>query len=117
MNHLPPKLIVALIVALVVLMSELASNTPTAATFLPIVYGLSQAIDAPALLFLVPVTLGASCGFMLPVGTPPNAIAFGTGYVTIRQMMRAGRWLDLIGIVLISLLMQTLGVWAFGIRD
>ena len=114
---LPQWMLITLIVALVVLMSELASNTPTAATFLPIVYGLSQAIDAPSLLFLVPVTLAASCGFMLPVGTPPNAIAFGTGYVTIRQMMRAGRWLDLIGIVLISLLMQTLGVWAFGIRD
>lgn len=113
----PPWLLVTLIIASVVLMSELASNTPTAATFLPIVYGLAQAIDAPPLSLLIPVTLGASCGFMLPVGTPPNAIAFGSGYVTIRQMMRAGFWLDLVGVLLISLLMQTLGVWVFQIHQ
>jgi solute carrier family 13 (sodium-dependent dicarboxylate transporter), member 2/3/5 len=63
----------------------------------------------------VPAIVAASCGFMLPVATPPNAIVFGTGHITMRQMMRAGLWLDLIGIILIPLATWTLGRWVLGV--
>ena len=55
-------------------------------------------------MLLVPATIGASCAFMMPVGTPPNAIVFGTGLVRIPQMLRAGIWLNVTGIVLIFVL-------------
>jgi sodium-dependent dicarboxylate transporter 2/3/5 len=59
-------------------------------------------LGVPPTLLLMPATIAASCAFMMPVGTPPNAIVFGTGLVGLPQMMKAGLWLNLCGIVLIS---------------
>lgn len=111
----PVILVVVVLVALVIFLTELTSNTATAATFLPVVGGLAIGIDMPVLLATIPVAIAATCAFMLPVATPPNAIAYGSGYVTIPQMMRAGLWLNLIGIVLVTLTAMTLAVWVFGI--
>jgi sodium-dependent dicarboxylate transporter 2/3/5 len=71
---------------------------------LPIVAALAPALGVPPGLLLVPVTMAASLAFMMPVGTPPNAIVFGTGLLTIPDMMRAGIWLNLAGIVVNTLL-------------
>ena len=65
---------------------------------------------------LRPVAIAATCAFMLPVATPPNAVAYGTGYVTIGQMIRGGLWLNIIGVVLITLVTLTLGVRVLGIQ-
>ncbi|WP_454084241.1 SLC13 family permease [Georgenia sp. Marseille-Q6866] len=111
----PVILVVVVLVALVIFLTELTSNTATAATFLPVVGGLAIGIDMPILLATIPVAIAATCAFMLPVATPPNAIAYGSGYVTIPQMMKAGLWLNLIGIVLVTLTAMTLAVWVFGI--
>ena len=62
-------------------------------------------------LLIVPAAVAASCAFMMPVATPPNAIVFGSGYVTISQMCRAGLWLNLIGIVLVTLMAFTVVQW------
>ena len=61
------------------------------------------------------MAIAATCAFMLPVATPPNAIAYGSGYVQIPQMAKAGLWLNLIGIVLITVATMTLAVWVFGL--
>jgi len=111
----PVILVVLVLVALVIFLTELTSNTATAATFLPVVGGLAIGIDMPVMLATIPVAIAATCAFMLPVATPPNAIAFGSGYVTIPQMLRGGIWLNLIGIVLITTTAMTLAVWVFGI--
>ena len=89
------------IITLMVFMSELTSNTAQVATMLPILAALGPALGVPASVLLVPATIAASCAFMMPVGTPPNAIVFGTGLVRMPQMIKAGFWLNLAGIALI----------------
>ena len=89
------------IIAIMVFMSELTSNTAQVATMLPILAALAPVLRIPAGVLLVPATIAASCAFMMPVGTPPNAIVFGTGLVRMPQMMKAGIWLNLTGILLI----------------
>jgi solute carrier family 13 (sodium-dependent dicarboxylate transporter), member 2/3/5 len=112
----PPLVVVIAVTAMIVLLTELTSNTPTAAAFLPILYGIAPRLDADPLLLLIPATLAASCAFMLPVATPPNAIVFGSGYVSIREMARAGIWLNVLAIVLVPLAVYLLGPWALGVR-
>lgn len=103
------------VVTLVVFLTELTSNTPTAATFLPILYGVAQSMSLDPMLLLVPATLAATCAFMLPVATPPNAIVFGSGHIEIRSMVKAGWWLNLLSIALISFWMWLVGTRVFGV--
>jgi sodium-dependent dicarboxylate transporter 2/3/5 len=102
LGHWPPWLVVGAIALVTVLFSELASNTATAAAFVPVVAALGTGLGLSPLALAVPVALAASCGFMLPVGTPPNAIAYATGRITIGQMVRAGLAIDLIGVVVVT---------------
>jgi sodium-dependent dicarboxylate transporter 2/3/5 len=91
------------VIALMVFMSELTSNTAQVATMLPILAALAPVLGVPPALLLLPATIAASCAFMMPVGTPPNAIVFGTGLVTVPQMCRAGFLLNVAGIVTVTL--------------
>lgn len=111
----PPLLMVFLVVAIMIVATALTSNTATTAAFLPVIGSLAVAIDQPVLLLTVPVAVAASADFMLPVGTPPNAIAYGSGLVSLPRMIRAGVWVDVLFAVLIPLLMWTVGRWAFGL--
>ncbi|MGI9291443.1 MAG: SLC13 family permease [Gammaproteobacteria bacterium] len=98
----PVWLIVLLLVAAVVFLTELTSNTATTATLLPVFLAVALGLDLPPLLILLPATFAASCAFMLPVATPPNAVVFGSGYLRVSQMSRAGLWLNVIAIFLIT---------------
>ncbi|MEZ4995790.1 MAG: SLC13 family permease [Saprospiraceae bacterium] len=89
-------------------MTEVMSNVALVTILLPVVGGIAVGIGINPLYACIPVTLAASCAFMLPMSTPPNAIVFASGYITIPQMMRAGIVLNLITIVLIALLSQTI---------
>lgn len=111
----PVWTIVLALTIVVIYLTELTSNTATCAALLPIAYAAALRMEISPLLFAVPVTLAASCAFMLPVATPPNAIVFGSGRVTMSQMMRAGGWLNIVGIVLVPLCTYTLGAWILGI--
>lgn len=110
---IPVVLVVVLVAAGVLMLTELTSNTATAATFLPLAGALALGLGLDPLLLAIPVALAASCAFMLPVATPPNAIAFGSGHVTVGQMMRGGVWVNLAALVLITLATTTLAVWVF----
>ncbi|MGP9536935.1 SLC13 family permease [Brachybacterium sp. AOP43-C2-M15] len=112
---LPVVLIVAIVAAGVLFLTELTSNTATAATFLPVATAVAVGIGIDPMLLAIPVAIAATCAFMLPVATPPNAIAYGSGYVTIPQMAKAGLWLNLIGIVLVTATTMSLAVWVFGL--
>jgi sodium-dependent dicarboxylate transporter 2/3/5 len=97
-----PLLVLVLIIAtVVVFLTEVTSNTATATVFMPIMIGLGATLGVAPLTLMATATLAASFAFMLPVATPPNAVVFGSGYVTIPQMSRAGLWLNLLGIVAI----------------
>jgi solute carrier family 13 (sodium-dependent dicarboxylate transporter), member 2/3/5 len=91
-------------VAVAVLASEIMSNTASAALLIPISASLAASLNIDPILLMVPVTIATSYGFMMPVGTPPNAIVFSSGYVTIPKMVRAGLPLDIIGILLVTAL-------------
>lgn len=98
-NHI---LLVIAITSLVIFLTELTSNVATTATLLPVVAALAVELGIDPLVLAVPVTIAASCAFMLPVATPPNAIVFSSGEIQIKEMMRAGFWLNLVSIVLVS---------------
>jgi sodium-dependent dicarboxylate transporter 2/3/5 len=107
-------LIVLVIVAIGVVFSEIISNTATAALLIPIAISLSSAISIDPLLLMIPLTIATSYGFIMPVGTPPNAIVFGSGYVTAPQMAKAGFPLDIIGIIIVTVLATLMVPWIFG---
>jgi sodium-dependent dicarboxylate transporter 2/3/5 len=93
---------------MIIFLTELTSNVATTATFMPVVGAIAIEAGIDPIVLLVPVTLAASCAFMLPVATPPNAIVFGSGLLTIPKMVRAGIALNIIGIVLVSAVALTL---------
>jgi sodium-dependent dicarboxylate transporter 2/3/5 len=113
---LPPVVIVLGVTALILFLTELTSNTATTATFLPVVAALALTLGENPLLLAVPAALAASCAFMLPVATPPNAIVFGAGHLSVPQMARAGFLLNLAGIVVITLLAYSLLLLVFGVE-
>jgi sodium-dependent dicarboxylate transporter 2/3/5 len=101
-------------VILVVVASELASNTASVSAILPIVIGIAQGAGISPIGPALAVTIAASLGFMLPVSTPPNAIAYSSGYLSAKQMIKAGVWIDIIGIIVVmaltSLILPLLGL-------
>ncbi|OLL87790.1 di- and tricarboxylate transporter [Pseudonocardia sp. Ae263_Ps1] len=113
---LPILLLVGAVVLIVLFLTEVTSNTATAATFIPVLGGVAIGIGADSMTLLIPAALAATCAFMLPVGTPPNAIVFGSGVVTIGQMARGGLTLNVVGVVLITLFAYLLGGWALGLQ-
>lgn len=100
---------------LIVFLTEITSNTATAAAFMPILASIALALGIDPLILVVPAAIGASCAFMLPVATPPNAIVYGSGYVTLPQMAKAGLWVNILMIVVITVLMYTMMGWVFGV--
>ena len=98
-----PWLVLAAVIGSVILISELASNVAVAAAFLPVVGAFAVAGGGSVLELAVPAGLAASCAFMLPVGTPPNALAFSQGVLTVRDMARAGWYLNLLAWGLLTL--------------
>lgn len=112
----PVWAVVLLVVTVIVLLTELTSNTATAAAFLPVLASMALGLGQNPLLFAVPATLAASCAFMLPVATPPNAIIYGSGEVTLPQMVRAGLWLNLVFALLVTLAAFTLVPLALGVE-
>ena len=95
-----PALALTLVVVLIIVFwTELSSNVATAATFMPVLAAMAAATGLPVLDLVAPAAIAASCGFMLPVGTAPNAIVFGSGRVRMREMMRAGLLVDMLAVV------------------
>ncbi len=104
LNAWPLFAVVLVIVTVIIFLTEITSNTATTATFLPLLGALAVAQSVSPLLFVIPAAIAASCAFMMPVATPPNAVVFGSGEIRIKDMMHAGFLLNLFGIGLVSVL-------------
>jgi len=98
----PPLLVLVVVLAITIFLSELTSNTAQAATMIPLLAAMAAGLGLDPALLIVACALGSSCAFMMPVGTPPNAIAFGSGLVTMQRMWRTGFALNLIAIVVLG---------------
>ncbi len=96
-------------------LTELTSNTATTEMILPILASIAVAMETNPLMLMIPATLSASCAFMMPVATPPNAIVFGSGRVRIAEMARVGVVLNLVGVLVIAVIFYTVGTAVFGI--
>ena len=101
---MPTIVLIAVVAAGIVYLTELTSNTATITAMLPILAAMAPGLGIHPYLLIFPAAMAASCAFMLPVATPPNAIVFASGRITMPQMIRAGFWLNLIGVVLVTLL-------------
>lgn len=113
---LHPMLIILIISLFITFLTELTSNTATTEMILPILAGLSITSGIHPLFLMVPATLSASMAFMMPVATPPNAIVFGSGRITVGQMARTGFIINIIGAIIITLMMYFYGNMMFGIN-
>jgi sodium-dependent dicarboxylate transporter 2/3/5 len=116
LDGLPMLLVLALVCFGILMLTELTSNTATAATFLPITGALALSLGQNPLYFLVPTAMAANCSYMLPVGTPPNAIIYGSGLVTLPQMARAGVLLNIALVPVVIAALVLLGPMVFNLE-
>lgn len=116
LNTVHPFFIILTIAFVVTFLTEITSNTATVETFLPVLAGLAMSIEINPLLFMLPATIAGSLAFMLPVATPPNAIIFGTKRVPMIEMSKTGFFLNIIGIVIVTISTYYLGTYIFDIQ-
>jgi sodium-dependent dicarboxylate transporter 2/3/5 len=111
-----PIFLIAIVTIIVALLTELTSNTATATIFLPILGAIAIGIDQHPFLLMIPAAIAASLAFMLPVATPPNAVVFGSGYVSGNHMAKTGIWMNILGIILTVTFTYLIALKVFGIE-
>lgn len=104
---------ILLLITVGVVLSEMMSNVALVNIFIPVIFGIAQGLNINPILLALPVTLSASIGFMFPIATPPNAIVFSSGYIRMRDMVRAGLVLNIVSIIIIWVASITLVRWIF----
>ncbi|MFV0574616.1 MAG: SLC13 family permease [Vibrio sp.] len=106
--------VMVIVTAAIIFLTEVTSNTATAAGFLPLLGPIAVAMGAHPAMLAIPAALAASCAFMMPVATPPNSIVFASGQLKIKEMIAAGFALNVAGIIIITAISYTLAAWVFG---
>lgn len=115
--QVPPPAAVMLITAFLACFTEFASNTATIIIFLPVIAELAIRVSVNPLYFMLPATVGCSYAFMLPVSTPPNSIAFASGHLLVKDMVKTGIVMNILGILCVSLAMNTWGLAMFNLNS
>ena len=103
LETVPPIVLILCVATMIIFLTEITSNVATASTFLPVVGAVAIGLGILPVQLTIPVVLAASCAFMLPVATPPNAIVYGSNKFSIPDMIKAGLALNIIGIFLVTL--------------
>lgn len=114
-DQLPLFVLILILVTIVNFLTEITSNVATAAMLMPVLAALAISIDTHPYLLMIAATIAASCAFMLPVATPPNAVIFGSGLINIPKMAKVGLWMNLCSILLISIIVYFLLPWLWNI--
>jgi sodium-dependent dicarboxylate transporter 2/3/5 len=104
---MPPLLILLIIITAVVFLTELTSNTATTATLVPVLAAIAPSLNIHPYVLVIPAAIAASCAFMLPIATPPNAIVYGSGHITMQEMRKSGFWLNLSCLLTLTALAYT----------
>lgn len=114
-GNLPPFVMILVVCLMLTFLTELTSNTATTEMILPVLAAIAVATETHPLALMIPATISASCAFMMPVATPPNAIIFGSGRLSVGEMARAGIVLNLLGALVIATFVYTIGSVVFNI--
>ncbi|MDA2926612.1 SLC13 family permease [Acidobacteria bacterium AH-259-G07] len=112
-HGVPVIVLIVLTSVILSFLTELTSNTATTTIFLPILAATASSFEVPPELLMIPATISASCAFMLPVATPPNAIVFASEYLTMPDMAKAGIWMNLLGVLITTLIVSVIGTQMF----
>ena len=113
-NQLSVLLIFLILITTMLFMTELMSNVALATIFIPIVMAIAVGANINPLLLSIPVAMAASCAFMMPISTPPNAIVFSSGHIKITQMVKVGIWLNILSVIVLLGAAFSLIEWVFG---
>lgn len=113
-NRMNPVFIYLILIASMVFLTELMSNVAVTTMYLPVVIAIGQGLGMNPLLLSIPMAMAASCAFMLPVSTPPNAIVFSSGHVQIKNMVKTGFILNIISVIILTVSAFTIIKWVFG---
>ena len=113
-GHLQIWLITTILITIMLFMTELMSNVALTTIFIPVVIGIATGFGLNPVLVTIPVTMAASCAFMMPISTPPNAIVFASGKIRIKDMMKAGFILNIVSIVVLVIATYSIIEWVFG---
>ncbi|MBN3321661.1 S13A3 protein, partial [Atractosteus spatula] len=116
LESVPPGVAVLLITVVVASFTEFASNTATTIIFLPVLAELAMRLQVNPLYLMIPGTIGCSYAFMLPVSTPPNSIAFASGHLQVKDMVKTGVVMNILGVLSLSLAMNTWGLYVFDLH-
>lgn len=108
LSFMPPFLILLIIIGTVIFLTELTSNTATTATLVPVLAAIAPSFDIHPYALIIPAAIAASCAFMLPIATPPNAIVFGSGHISMQEMRKSGFKLNLLCLLILTLLSFTM---------
>ncbi|TAF65842.1 MAG: DASS family sodium-coupled anion symporter [Cytophagales bacterium] len=108
-----PTLVIAVLSLVALFLTEIMSNVALVTVFMPVVSGIAIGMGIEPVYLCLPITIAASCAFMLPMGTPPNAIVFASGYIKVSQMVKVGFWLNIISIIILMLLVKLLMPYLF----
>lgn len=114
LGSMPLWLMIVIVTVIILFLTEVTSNTATAAGFLPLLAPVALAMSGTPMTLVIPAAIAASCAFMLPVATPPNAIVFSSGQLKITDMVKAGFALNVLSAILVSITTLTLAKWVFG---
>ncbi len=115
LDVLPPVVLIVLVTSAVIALTQVASNTATAAALIPVLTAVAPALGLHPFGLIVPTAIACSLAFMLPVATPPNAIVFSSGYLPLQEMMRVGAWLNAVAVAVITVVTYAVAMPLLGV--
>jgi solute carrier family 13 (sodium-dependent dicarboxylate transporter), member 2/3/5 len=113
-HKLSSVLVYLILISSMLFLTELMSNVALATIYIPLVIGIANGLSLDPLLMCIPMAMASSCAFMLPISTPPNAIVFSSGHISINQMIRAGFILNILSVLILMIASFTIIKWVFG---